>query len=204
MIGLIDYGAGNLLSVHNALKSLGVEPKIVRSEADLDGVTKLILPGVGSFGDCVENLTAQGLWEPLKSWLTSGKPYFGICLGYQILFASSEESPGVAGLGIFPGTVVRFPAEPGLKVPHMGWNTVAFAQSDCPLWQGLDSGCYFYFVHSFFPVPNDPNLAAGTTDYAGKFTCAIAHGAILAVQFHPERSQRTGLVVLQNFVNAVV
>lgn len=201
-IGLIDYGAGNLLSVHNALRACGVEPGLVRAPGDLAGVDKLILPGVGAFGDCVENLQRQGIWEPLRQWLDDGRPYFGICLGYQILFSSSEESPGTPGLGILPGRVVKFPTKPGLKVPHMGWNTVRLAQSGARLWRGLPDNAHFYFVHSYFPVPDDARIIAGETDYDGIFASAIETGAIQAVQFHPERSQDNGLAVLAGFARA--
>ena len=198
IIGLVDYGAGNLLSVHNALCALGTEPRLVRRPGDLSGIDKLILPGVGSFGDCVENLTNQGLWEPLRQWLADGRPYFGICLGYQILFSGSEESPGVSGFGHFAGSVRRFAARPGLKVPHMGWNIVEAAKP-AGLWQGLPDNPYFYFVHSFHPVPEDTSVVAGWTSYDGPFAAAVESGAVQAVQFHPERSQDNGLQVLRNF-----
>lgn len=198
-LGLIDYGAGNLLSVHNALRSFGVEPKLVRGPDDLAGIEKVILPGVGSFGDCVANLRTQRLWEPLREWVHADRPYFGICLGYQILFQTSEESPGLQGLGRFPGHVKRFATRPGLKVPHMGWNTVRITRPDLRLWAGLPANPYFYFVHSFHPVLEDNSIVAGWTDYDGPFACAIEAGAIQGVQFHPERSQENGLRVLRGF-----
>lgn len=201
-IGLIDYGAGNLLSVHNALRARGVEPTLVRAPADLAGIDKLILPGVGAFGDCVENLHRQELWAPLRQWLADGRPYFGICLGYHVLFESSEESPGTTGLGILPGRVVKFADKPGLKVPHMGWNTVGFARPEAAIWRGLPDQSHFYFVHSYFPVPADPAIIAGRTDYDGVFASAIETGSIQAVQFHPERSQDNGLAVLAGFATA--
>ena len=198
-LGLIDYGAGNLLSVHNALRSFGVEPKLVREPDDLTGIEKIILPGVGSFGDCVANLRTQRLWEPLREWVHADRPYFGICLGYQILFQTSEESPGLQGLGRFPGHVKRFASKTGLKVPHLGWNTVRIARPGLRLWEGLPADPYFYFVHSFHPVPEDESIVAGWTDYDGPFACAIEAGAIQGVQFHPERSQEYGLRVLRGF-----
>lgn len=198
-LGLVDYGAGNLHSVHNALRSFGVEPRLVRAPADLEGLDKLILPGVGSFGDCVANLRMQRLWDPLREWVAADRPYFGICLGYQILFDTSEESPGLQGLGRFRGTVKRFAARAGLKVPHMGWNTARAARPQLRLWEGLPDDPFFYFVHSFHPVPADESIVAGWTDYDGPFASAIEVGPIQGVQFHPERSQENGLRVLRGF-----
>lgn len=198
-LGLVDYGAGNLHSVHNALRSFGVEPRLVRGPSDLDGLGRLILPGVGSFGDCVANLRMQRLWDPLRAWVAEDRPYFGICLGYQILFDTSEESPGLQGLGRFRGTVKRFAARPGLKVPHMGWNTVRVARPGLRLWDGLPEDPYFYFVHSFHPVPADDSIVAGWTDYEVPFASAVEAGTIQGVQFHPERSQENGLRLLRGF-----
>lgn len=202
LTGLIDYGAGNLQSVNNALLSLGECARIVRTPADLKDVSRLILPGVGSFGDCAANLNAQGLRQPILQWLQQGRPYLGICLGYQILFAESAESPGVAGLGFLAGRVERFAARAGLKVPHMGWNTVEPTNPDHPMWHSLGGNAppWFYFVHSFFPVPRDPQVVAASTLYGAPFACAIATGKVWAVQFHPERSQENGLTLLRNFL----
>lgn len=200
-IGFIDYGAGNLHSVRNALLAIGGEARVVHGPEDLAGIKKLILPGVGSFGDCAANLERQGLREPLREWIAAGKPYLGICLGYQILFDSSEESPGARGLGAFPGRSVRFTPQPGLKIPHMGWNTVTARDPEHPMWRGLPPNPFFYFVHSYFPVPDDPELAAATTIYGAPFACAIARGSCWAVQFHPERSQDNGLALLRHFLD---
>lgn len=203
MTGIIDYGAGNLLSVANAVRSLGVESKIVASPEDFNGVTRLILPGVGSFGDCVENLKRQQLWEPIKNWLADGKPYLGICLGYQVLFDSSEETPGVPGLGFFAGRVVEFSPDAGDKIPHMGWNEVAMSDPSAPMWNGLADNTHVYFVHSYFPRPEDDQIVACRTDYAGEsFAAAVVSGPVWATQFHPERSQSAGLQVMKNFIES--
>lgn len=200
IVALIDYGAGNLRSVANALNELGITPRIVAEAADLEGTTHLVLPGVGSFGDCMARLEERGLVSALRQRIAAGMPYFGICLGYQILFEESEETPGVAGLGIFPGKVTRFQEQPGLKIPHMGWNSVVPAAPGSGLWKGLGAEPYFYYVHSYFPVPADPSIIAATTTYgADAFTGAIRSGAIFACQFHPEKSQNAGIRLLRNF-----
>ncbi len=201
-IGLIDYGAGNLQSVRNALRSLGHEAVLVKSPADLDGVRQVIFPGVGAFGDSMRNLTAQDLAEPLRAWILAGRPFFGICIGYQLLFDSSEENPGVPGLGVFRGSVIRLRA-PGLKIPHMGWNPAELAHPDDPLWDGLGEKPHFYFVHSYHPAPEDASLIAAQTTYGGPFACAIRWPSGAAVQFHPEKSQAAGLRLLDNFVRTV-
>lgn len=199
MTGIIDYGAGNLRSVANAVHALGIEPRLVASPADLAGLTHLILPGVGSFGDCMGELEKRGLTGPIREWIAAGKPYFGICLGYQILFDESVETPGVRGLGIFPGKVVRF-TEDGRKIPHMGWNAAVPVDPTDPLWAGLGASPYFYFVHSYFPVPADPAIVAMTTGYGGNFASAIRSGKVTGCQFHPEKSQQAGLQLLANFL----
>lgn len=197
--GIIDYGAGNLRSVHKAVETLGCEAQLVRSPSDLAGIGTLILPGVGAFGDCMRHLEAQGLVEPLRAWILEDRPYFGICLGYQILFASSAESPSSAGLAVFPGEVIRFPAGPW-KVPHMGWNEIQPVDSGDPLWAGLPEHPHVYFVHSYFPQPADPGLIASTCDYGLKFAASIRKGNVIATQFHPEKSQKLGLTILRNFL----
>lgn len=199
MTGIIDYGAGNLRSVANAVHALGIEPRLVARPGDMTGLTHLILPGVGSFGDCMGELEKRGLTGPIREWVASGKPYFGICLGYQILFDESVESPGVKGLGIFPGKVVRF-TEDGRKIPHMGWNAAVPADPADTLWTDLGASPYFYFVHSYFPVPADPSIVAMTTDYGGKFASAVRSGNVTGCQFHPEKSQQAGLQLLANFL----
>ena len=199
-VALIDYGAGNLRSVANALGAIGIEPVCTSLPADLAGATHLVLPGVGSFGDCMAQLTARGLVEPLREWVMAGRPFLGICLGYQLLFDSSEESPGVPGLGLVRGTVRRFSASPGVKIPHMGWNSVLPRRPEAAHWAGLGAEPYFYYVHSYFPVPEDDAIIAAETTYGGTtFAAAIERPTLLACQFHPEKSQATGLRLIQNF-----
>ena len=201
-VALIDYGAGNLHSVANALRACGMEPAIVGDASGLTGATRVILPGVGSFGDSMGQLAARGLVEPLRDWVAAGRPYLGICLGYQLLFDSSEESPGVSGLGVVPGRVCRFRERPGLKIPHMGWNAAALRDPEMAYWAGLGADPYFYFVHSYYPEPADPGVVAAETDYGGvRFAAAIARGGLLACQFHPEKSQNAGLRLIRNFLD---
>ena len=199
-IALIDYGSGNLRSVSKALEKAGAEVTLTSSTAAMDSAHAIVVPGVGSFGDCAKNLRDCGLWQPIRDWLQAGRPYFGICLGYQLLFESSEESPGVEGLGVFKGTVRRFP-ESELKVPHMGWNTLKDTRE--PLFTGLMDDPFFYFVHSFFPVPDDQEIVSSRCAYGDSFASSISTGAIHATQFHPEKSQANGLALLRNFLNTL-
>jgi glutamine amidotransferase len=203
MIGIIDYGAGNLRSVANAVQALGIEPRLVSKPADLEGLSHLILPGVGAFGDCMAELAKRDLIEVIRQWVLAGKPYFGICLGYQILFEESEEEAGIRGLGIFKGKVRRF-TEDGRKIPHMGWNSAIPSDPSDAMWAGLGGEPYFYFVHSYFPEPADPAIVAMRTEYGEKFASAIRSGAVVATQFHPEKSQQAGLQLLGNFLGAQV
>jgi len=199
--GIIDYGGGNLRSVANALRALGQDPVIVAKPEDVADATHLILPGQGAFGDCLERLDGRGLLDFLKGWIGEDRPYFGICVGYQILFDSSEEAPDVKGLGIIPGRVVRFDAEPGLKIPHMGWNSAVLAGSERGAWSGLGDEPWFYYVHSYFPVPEDGAVIAANTTYGTQtFAAAVGRSNLLACQFHPEKSQDTGLKLIGNFL----
>ena len=201
-VALIDYGAGNLRSVANALQALGVEPCISGGPDGMEGATHLILPGVGSFGDCMAELATRGLIGPIRDWVLAGRPYLGICLGYQVLFEDSEESPGLPGLGLVRGTVRRFADRPGLKIPHMGWNSVIPRRPEAGTWAGLGREPYFYYVHSYFPVPADDAVIAAETDYAGQgFAAAIERDNLLACQFHPEKSQDAGQRLLRNFLD---
>jgi glutamine amidotransferase len=197
-LGILDYGAGNLRSVINAFKHLGQDSILVTAPEDFAKIDVLVFPGQGAFGDSARQLNERGLWEPLRAWLKSQKPYLGICLGYQLLFESSEENPGVVGLGAFRGAVPRFTPRSGLKIPHMGWNTARFADPSLPIWRGLGSEAVFYFVHSYFPKPQDTSLVACLTDYAGEFVSGIVAPNLVAVQFHPEKSQAAGLTLLRN------
>lgn len=198
-IGLVDYGAGNLQSVRNALRAIGRDSVLAASEEDLAGVDALIFPGVGAFGDSMRHLHEQGLAGPLRAWIRGGRPFLGICIGYQVLFESSEESPGVEGLGVFAGEVTRIKAD-GLKVPHMGWNEAVFTHPADPLWAGLGPAPHVYFVHSYHPNPADKTLTAATTEYGAPFASAIRWESGAAVQFHPEKSQAIGLRLLENFL----
>ena len=199
-IGIIDYGAGNLRSVANATRHLGFDPVLIRQPDQFADIDQLIFPGVGSFGDCVANLHQLNLWQAVTDWVRADRPFFGICLGYQVLFESSEESPGVGGLGVLAGSCVRFPAAK-LKVPHMGWNTVQPTDPADPAWSGLSAEPWFYFVHSYYPRPANEDVVAGWTDYGGRFAAAVRRGNLLATQFHPERSQSNGLTLLGNFLS---
>ena len=198
-IGVVDYGAGNLRNVLNGLSLIGSPGRLVRGPDDFDGIEQLIFPGVGAFGDSIANLDRQGLRVPLKEWLAADRPFFGICIGYQVLFESSEESPGVEGLGHFAGQVRRFP-EGDLKVPHMGWNTVTPRDRRDPIWEGLPETPHLYFVHSYYPEPRDPDIVAACCQYGLEFAAAVRSGNVVACQFHPERSQSAGLRVMKNFL----
>lgn len=200
-VGIIDYGGGNLRSVANALRALGEDPAIIASPDQIGDVTHLLLPGQGAFGDCMERLEKRGLASFLKDWIAADRPYFGICVGYQILFDASEEAPGVAGLGVIPGSVRRFQDEPGLKIPHMGWNSASATRGETPVWQGLGTDPYFYYIHSYFPVPLDRAAVVAETTYGTQsFAGAVERGRMFACQFHPEKSQEAGLRLIRNFL----
>lgn len=199
MIVLIDYGVGNLYSVAKAVASVGGDVKLSNSADDLKRAEKIILPGVGAFGDCMKNLAATGLIPTIEREVRGGKKILGICVGLQILFAGSEESPNVDGLKIFGGQIRRIRAK-GLKIPHMGWNCVTFG--DSKLFAGLSGKPYFYFVHSYHAAPDNTNIISATTTYGETVTAAVEHENIFATQFHPEKSGDVGLHVLKNFVDA--
>jgi glutamine amidotransferase len=207
-IGIVDYGMGNLRSVSKALETLGFPVRVSGSPQDLSRCRGIVLPGVGAFRNCMENLERQGLLPLLDDVLQDGRPFLGICLGLQLLFSESEEFGRHEGIGFFPGKVVRFPpgmAAPGfaagsaaLKVPHMGWNRVEFTM-DHPVLRGVPSGSYFYFVHSYYVRPDEPAVVACKTSYGVEFAAGVGAGNLLAVQFHPEKSQVAGLALLANF-----
>ena len=200
-LGMIDYGRGNLRSVINACKVLGHDPTLITKPEELETFTHLIFPGQGAFGDCMDSLHRLGLAKALREWIAAGKPYFGICVGYQLLFEASEESPGTAGLGVVTGTVRRFTSS-HLKIPHMGWNATVHTKENSPYWVGFDEAPYFYFVHSYYPAEVDPGIVSATCDYGGETFCAaIEQGNLFATQFHPEKSQHAGLKLLDNFFN---
>ncbi|PYM49144.1 MAG: imidazole glycerol phosphate synthase subunit HisH [Candidatus Rokuibacteriota bacterium] len=196
MIAVIDYGRGNLGSVENALERLGMRAVVTQDPRVVEDARALVLPGDGAFHDAMSNLQSLGLLEPLKAALDEGRPFLGICLGYQLLFTESEEFGQGKGLDVIPGTVRRFPG--GLKVPHMGWNAVEH-RGDLPIFDGIPSGAHFYFVHSYYPSATDPSLPAATCTYGVTFPAAVGRGTLFATQFHPEKSQRWGLKLLENF-----
>lgn len=201
MIALIDYGAGNLRSVHKALKFLGAEVRIVTRPDEIDGARAVVLPGVGAFDDCIQALDRQELLAACRDWIQQDRLFLGICVGYQALFDRSEEfNSCAAGLGVFKGSVVRFPDQPSLKVPQIGWNQIEITRPDCPLYQGIESGSYVYFVHSFHPQPEDESVIATRTEYGRSFASSVWRGNAYATQFHPEKSQAVGLRLLKNFV----
>lgn len=200
MLAVIDYGAGNLRSVLHALNYLGVESiRVVHHPRDLQGAQKIILPGVGAFGAGMQKLREQGLVGPLKDALATGIPYLGICLGMQFMFEYSDEMGLHEGLGLLPGAVTRFPALGPLKVPHMGWNELGPLR-ESPLLKDVPAGSFAYFVHSYYCVPADRQDALIEVDYGIRFTAAVARDNLYGVQFHPEKSQRTGLHILSNFL----
>ena len=200
MIGVIDYGAGNLRSVCNSLKKLSVNSTLIRSPEDIKDISSIIFPGVGSFGDSSEQLKKQRLFDPIKSWLKEDRPFLGICIGFQMLFEKSDESPNSDGFGIIPGKVVRFPEENSLKVPHMGWNEIQFKNSSDPIWQGIKTSTHFYFVHSYYPEPLESNSVSSITSYGLEFASSVRCGNIFGTQFHPEKSQAAGLKLISNFL----
>lgn len=198
--GVVDYGAGNQRSIRNALEALKVEHKTIACAEDLEGITSLIFPGVGSFGESMENLNARGLVQPIRDWIAADRPFLGICIGFQLLFEGSEESPNAEGIGAFQGQVIRFPENHSEKVPHMGWNSLTLTNPQSPAWTGLGDEPHMYFVHSYFPSPTDQTLIAATTEYGITFASAIQRGNLTATQFHPEKSQSAGLRLIDNFV----
>ncbi len=202
-IGLVDYGSGNLRSVQRALEHAGADCAAVHSPAEAEGCAALVVPGVGSFGDCARQLREAGLWDFIKEWIAADRPYLGICLGYQLLFESSEESPGVEGFGALGGKVVHFPKESGLKIPHMGWNQLHITKGSDPLMAGLGENPDFYFVHSYYPVPSDTSVVTSTCNYGVEFAASVTRGNLSAVQFHPEKSQTLGLAMLRNFIDSM-
>lgn len=200
-VAVVDYGVGNLFSVEKALRAAGAEALVTKDAAEIAGAAKIVLPGVGAFGDCMKNLAASGLIPAIERKARDGCPLLGICVGLQILFSGSEESPGVPGLGWLSGTVRKIHA-PGLKVPHIGWNDLAVAASrPAPdLFAGLTVSPYVYFVHSYAAVPDDPAMVTAAVTYGTRLTAAVQRENIMATQFHPEKSGDVGLSILQNFV----
>ncbi len=204
---IVDYDSGNLRSVQKAIESLGVPAELTRDPARVRDARALVLPGQGAFRDCMGKLESYRLAQPVRDKILEGVPFLGICVGYQLLFEESEEHGRTPGFGIFRGRVVRFPAglEEGgsrLKVPHMGWNRI-WKKKDVAVLRGVEDGAFVYFVHSYYPVPEDPDVVATTTRYGVEFASSAARGNIYASQFHPEKSQRVGLALLRGFWDRV-
>jgi glutamine amidotransferase len=199
MIAIIDYGMGNLRSVHKALEAVGADAVVSSRPQTILDADSVVLPGVGAFKDCMDNLDRLGLIDVVRKSIQSGKPFLGICLGLQLLFEESVEFGTVAGLGILPGKVMRFHFDdPTLKVPHMGWNTLT-VHKPSPLFASIDEHAYYYFVHSYYVVPESQDMVATTTRYGEDFVSGIEHDNIHAFQFHPEKSQKRGLALLEKF-----
>ena len=202
VIALLDYGSGNLRSVHKALLKVGADVRIAQSPGEMAEAEAVVLPGVGAFDDCINALRKQELLAASKKFIESGKPFLGICVGYQALFERSEEfNSCAAGLSVFKGNVVRFPDANGLKVPQIGWNQLDDINSNCPLYRGIPNGSYVYFVHSFFPRPAGQSIVATRTTYGENFASSVWRENVFATQFHPEKSQKVGLELLKNFVD---
>lgn len=198
MIAIIDYGMGNLRSVQKGFEHVGFSADVTRDVGKIMSARGVVLPGVGAFQACMENLDRFGLIQPIREVVRQRRPFLGICLGFQLLFSESEEFGRQKGLDLFPGKVVGFRADDGLKVPHMGWNGIE-KKKPSPFLERIASGDYVYFVHSFHVVPDDPSMIATTTDYGSSFVSSIATDHLFACQFHPEKSQEIGLRILENF-----
>jgi len=197
MVTIIDYGSGNLRSVQKAFERIGAAAAITADPQAIAQAERLVLPGVGAFGDAMQSLRGRGLVEPILAHLRADRPFFGICMGLQLLFETGWESGRQPGLGVLGGDVARFSLPPGMKVPHMGWNTVSWRGPQAP---SSGQGDYYYFVHSYYARPTDPTVIAATADYGGAFCAAVARGRLLATQFHPEKSQVVGRRLLQTFL----
>lgn len=197
MIAIVDYGMGNLRSVEKGFQKVGVDARVVTTPGAIDDASAVVLPGVGAFRDCIRNLTDADLTGAIIRGIEKGKPYLGICLGLQVLFSESEEFGVCKGLDVFRGRVVRFPHS-GLKVPHMGWNSLRILRRP-PVLGDIPDGGFFYFVHSYYVLPDDPGIVATATDYGGEFTSMVWKDHIFATQFHPEKSQEMGLRILKGF-----
>lgn len=200
MIAIIDYDAGNLRSVEKALLALGEKPVVSRDKETICSADKVILPGVGSFGDAMGRLRQYGLVEVIRRVADQGTPFLGICLGLQLLFSRSEESEGVEGLGILPGRILKIPPCSGLKIPHMGWNSLDI-KPGTRLFRGIEEGAYVYFVHSYYLKAEDEDIVAASAEYSTHIHVAVEKGNIFACQFHPEKSGDVGLKILQNFIS---
>lgn len=202
MIAIVDYGMGNLRSVQKGFERVGYRAKVTRDVEQIVSAQGVVLPGVGAFNACMDNLRCFGLIEPIREVVRQKKPFLGICLGFQLLFTESEEFGPQKGLDLFPGRVVGFRSENGLKVPHMGWNRIE-KRRESPFLEGISDGDYVYFVHSYYVIPEETSLIATTTPYGASFVSSIATDRLFACQFHPEKSQEIGLRILANFARFV-
>lgn len=200
MIAIIDYDAGNIRSVEKALVHLGEEATLTRNGEEILAAEKIILPGVGAFGDAMENLHRFGLVEVIHEAVRREIPFLGICLGLQLLFEKSEESPGVEGLGILQGEILKIPRREGLKIPHMGWNSLHLQKRGL-LFRGIPEDAYAYFVHSYYLRASEPSIVKAVTSYGVRIDASVEQGPVFACQFHPEKSSRTGLKILKNFAS---
>lgn len=200
MIAIIDYDAGNLKSVEKALLALGEHPAVTRDRDRILEADKVILPGVGSFGDAMGRLHQYGLVEVIHQVVAKGTPFLGICLGLQLLFERSDESDGVAGLGVLKGEILKIPDCPGLKIPHMGWNSLDI-RPGTRLFHGIEQGAYVYFVHSYYLKAAEESIVAASTEYSTHIHAAVESGNVFACQFHPEKSSDVGLQILKNFIS---
>lgn len=199
MIAIIDYDAGNIKSVEKAVQLLGEEVRITRDKDEILGADGVILPGVGAFGGAMEKIRSYGLEQVIRQCVEKGIPFLGICLGLQLLFDSSEESPGVEGLGILKGKIVRLPGDAGLKIPHIGWNNLSFPVKG-RLMEGIPEDPYVYFVHSYYLQAEDPGIVTATAEYGAHIHASVEKGNVFACQFHPEKSSGVGLKMLENFI----
>ncbi len=199
MTVVIDYDAGNIKSVEKAMLALGENVTVTRERKDILAADHVILPGVGAFGDAMEKLHKYGLDDTIREVAGRGTPFLGICLGLQLLFESSEESAGVEGLGILPGRIVRLPDDRGLKIPHIGWNSLSYPHTG-RLFQGIPEQSYVYFVHSYYLEASEPEIVTATTEYAALIHASVERNNVFACQFHPEKSSGTGLRILKNFL----
>lgn len=202
MIAVIDYGAGNLQSVVKAFHFIGCDILVTADQDELKQASAAVLPGVGAFGDAMNCLKQSDFVNPVLDFIESGKPFLGICLGLQLLFEGSEETPGVSGLGVLKGKIIRIPAETGLKIPHIGWNSLA-VKENAGLFKNLEPNPYVYFVHSYYLKAENPNVVSSTTNYGVEIDASVQRGNLFATQFHPEKSGKTGLQMLKNFVSFV-
>ncbi len=203
MISIIDYGAGNIRSVYKALKYIGCECKITSDKKEILSSDGAILPGQGSFGDCMKSMESREIKDTIKGFIESGKPFLGICVGLQLLFEGSEESNGIEGLGIFKGKIKKIPNGEGLKIPHMGWNSLDIKNSD-GIFKGIENGSYVYFVHSYYLDSADKSIVSSQTDYGVKIDASVTYKNVTATQFHPEKSGDVGIKMLRNFIQLTV